>query len=301
MNDPIEVSGLYKNFGKVKAVDGIGFTVREGEIFGMLGPNGAGKTTTIECTIGLKKPAAGRVRVLDMEPRAERRRLFSSIGVQLQETSYPERIRVDEICGMFGCFYKNPLPYRGLLERFGLSEKIHTEVSKLSGGLRQKLSIALAMIPNPRVLFLDELTTGLDPHARRSMWDLIKELRKEGRTIFMTTHYMEEAEFLCDRLCFVQNGRIVEMDTVPNILNKSGIDHVIMFEAPWADIARLNNIEGVNRVDHENGRFILQGKGRRLLANVVNFLENDSIDYVELNFKRPNLEDVFLKLTGSRL
>ena len=225
----VEVRSLCKNYGSVRAVDGISFDVKDNEIFCMVGPNGAGKTTTIECIEGLRKPDSGEIRVLGLEPYREKEKLYQLIGVQLQETSYQDSIKVWEICQLFSSFYKNPLSYEELLKKFELYEKKNSYVSKLSGGQRQKLSIILALIPNPEIVFLDELTTGLDPQARRSMWTFIKGLREEGRTIFLTTHYMEEAEYLSDRVAIMYHGHIVALDTPKNLIEKSEIEEKIIF------------------------------------------------------------------------
>ncbi len=298
----IKAEKLSKTYGKVRAVNGISFNVKEGEIFAMLGPNGAGKTTTIECTIGLKGYDTGNISVLGINPRKERNMLYERIGVQLQETSFQDKIKVCEICRLFESFYKNPFPYDALLDRFGLSEKRNSYVSDLSGGQRQKLSIIIALISNPEIVFLDELTTGLDPQARRSMWDYIRELKKEGRTVFITTHYMEEAEYLCDRICIIDYGKIIAIGTVQDVINSCGIFNEITFESEQ-DISDMlkDNIRQIADIKNEGAKYTVYGKDDRILGKLTYTLEVKKINYKSLNIKRPKLEDAFIKLTGRKM
>lgn len=234
----IEVEQLTKSYQYTKAVDDVSFKVKKGEIFGMLGRNGAGKSTTIECVTGLKKYDKGSVRVIGLNPAVHRKELYGRIGVQLQETAFQNKIKVYELCRLFESFYKKPHPYKKLLESFQLEEKCDSFVGDLSGGQRQKLSIVLALIPDPEIVFLDELTTGLDPQSRRSMWNYIKKLKKEGRTVFITTHYMEEAENLCDRICIIDKGKIIALDTIENVVGSCGIDLKFTFETAQ-DVAAI--------------------------------------------------------------
>jgi len=294
----VEVKELVKCYRDIKAVDRVSFAIQENEIFAMIGPNGAGKTTTIECIEGLKKPDSGSIEVLGLDPRRDRKRLYELIGVQLQEASYPDRLKVWEICKLFSTFYKDVLPYEELLEKFELYKKRNAYISKLSGGQRQKLSIILALISKPKIIFLDELTTGLDPQARRTMWGLIKGLQKEGMTVFLTTHYMEEAEYLCDRVAIINYGKIIALDTVRNLINSSGIEEVVIFKARQVNLEALRKVEGVDTVKVSGNEFIVSGKGKNLLINVVSFLQKEANDYSDLKIKKANLEDVFLKLTG---
>jgi ABC-2 type transport system ATP-binding protein len=296
----LEVQGLAKRYGNLLAVDGINLSVRAGEILGMVGPNGAGKTTTIECCNGLRTPDAGTVRVLGLDPSRNRQELYRSVGVQLQETSYPDKIKVREIGRMIGSLYGKPLDFGAQLERLALAAKEGSYVSELSGGQRQKLSIALALIPNPRLLFLDELTTGLDPHARRDMWETVRRLREEGKTIFMTTHYMEEAEYLCDRVAIVNHGKIVAMDTIPALIAASGLDHIVSFDSRDPRARGLEEVEGVRRVETRTGRATVHTDSQRVLSRVVLYLEHQSIGYDNLSSRSPGLEDVFLDLTGEQ-
>jgi len=294
----IEVNNLIKNYGKIKAVDGVSFDVNEGEIFGMVGPNGAGKTTTIECIEGLRKPDEGIINVLNLNPSTNREKFYEKVGVQLQETNYQDKIKVYEICELFASLYKKPLNYTDLLKRFGLYDFKNGFVMKLSGGQKQKLSIILALISNPEIIFLDEITTGLDPKARRDMWKIVKELKDEGKTIFLTTHYMEEAEFLCDRVAIIDKGKIVELDTPEKLIEKSGIEDMISFETKDINIEELKKVKGVNEVSFKNGEVTIYGRGEDLLKEVVDYLYLNRIYFKNLKTKKPNLEDTFLKFTG---
>jgi len=294
----IEVNNLIKNYGKIKALDGVSFEVNEGEIFGMVGPNGAGKTTTIECIEGLRKPDKGIINVLNLNPSTDREKFYEKVGIQLQETNYQDKIKVYEICELFTSLYKKPLNYNDLLKRFELYDFKNGFVMKLSGGQKQKLSIILALISNPEIIFLDEITTGLDPKARRDMWSMIKDLKKEGRTIFLTTHYMEEAEFLCDRVAIIDKGQIIALDTPKKLIEKSEIEEMISFETDYIDLEKLKKIKGVVNVITKDNEVVIFGKSEDLLKDLVIHLYSEKIVFKNLKTKKPNLEDTFLKLTG---
>ncbi|WP_313630047.1 ABC transporter ATP-binding protein [Enterococcus devriesei] len=221
MNPAIKTDRLTKEIGGRKIVNQVSFAINQGEVFGLLGPNGAGKTTTIETLLGIKRPDQGAATIFGLDPRKHRREIFEKVGVQLQSSSYQNNIRVEELCREITCLYKDPRDYHELLKMFKL-DKFQTQfVEKLSGGEKQKLSIVLALIPNPKIIFLDELTTGLDTEARRVVWQTLLKLKKTKLTIFLTTHYMEEAEILCDRICFLKQGSIVAIGTIPELLAKS--------------------------------------------------------------------------------
>ncbi|ADL49982.1 ABC transporter ATP-binding protein [Clostridium cellulovorans] len=202
----IKVHNLYKSYGDVQVVKGVSLTVKKGEIFGLLGANGAGKSTTIECILGTKNFDDGQVSILGMNPKKERKKLFQKVGVQFQESNYQDKITVKELCEITEVLYKNPLDYNKLLEQFKLQDKVKNLVSELSGGEKQRLFIILALIPRPEVVFLDELTTGLDAKARRDVWKCLLNLKKQGLTIFLTSHFMDEVEILCDNICILKNG-----------------------------------------------------------------------------------------------
>ena len=304
----IEVRNLRKVYGTVIAVDGVSFEVAPGEIFGMVGPNGAGKTTTIECIEGLRRPDDGSVRLLGLDPLAQRQAVAQRIGVQLQECTLPPRLRAGEALALFGSFYQRQADVEELLEMLGLAEKRSAAFAKLSGGQKQRLFIALALINQPEVVFFDELTTGLDPQARRAMWDLVRQIRDRGCTVVLTTHFMEEAERLCDRVAIVDHGRIVALDTPDALIRSLGVEKRLVFtlvetlpdqEAPQTP--SLANLTQVSRVERSNGSMVVYGHGDRFVSSVVSALEDGGMPFLDLRTEQPNLEDVFLALTGREM
>lgn len=294
----VDVKNLSIRYGDIKAVDDVSFFVDKGEIFGIIGPNGAGKTSTIECIEGLRTPESGSVSVTGLDPQKDRQKLYNVIGVQLQETSFQEKIKVWELCRLFSSMYESPRDYNELLERFGLGDKKKAKVVKLSGGQKQKLSIILSLIGKPQILFLDELTTGLDPEARRTMWGLIKSLRDEGITIIMTTHFMDEAEHLCDRIALMIGGKINAIDTTANLKKMYGAQEKVSFNSDIDDVSGLKDIDGVSDVSKSNGKVSVFGTGKNFLGNVVMYLQEHGIAYDGLTSDKSSLEDVFLKATG---
>jgi len=304
MEAVIQVDGLRKEYGRVRAVDGISFEVHEGEIFGMVGPNGAGKTTTIECLEGLRRRDDGQVRVLGLDPQKAGQALRERIGVQLQASTLPPRLRVGEALDLFASFYRKPVDPRPLLEELGLADKSRAPVAKLSGGQKQRLFIALALVGNPEFVFLDELTTGLDPQARRATWDLVRQVRDRGKTVFLTTHYMEEAERLCDRVLIMDHGKIVALDTPENLIRSLGAENRVVFiseEMTEGALAALRALAGVTRVEQSGERVVVYGRGGRLVSAVVDALEAAGRPFRDLRTEQPNLEDVFLSLTGREM
>lgn len=225
MEEVVKVESLTKAYGALPAVDHVSLSVKRGTAFGLLGANGAGKSTTIECILGTKRADSGNVSVLALDPRKDRRRLFQQVGVQFQECDYQPEIRVSELCEETACLYKSPADWRGLCEQFGIGDKTRSPVKSLSGGERQRLFIVLALIPKPQVVFLDELTTGLDARARRGVWKILKDLKDGGLTIFLTSHFMDEVEALCDEICILQKGRTVFYGTVAQAKEKSGCEN----------------------------------------------------------------------------
>ena len=295
----VQVDGLRKTYGDLVAVDRVSFDVKRGEVFGMVGPNGAGKTTTIECVEGLRKPDGGSITVLGTEPQQDGYRLRQRIGMQLQEAGLPDRLKVWEAMDLFASFYEKPVPWEPLLERFGLAEKRKSYVSNLSGGQKQRLFIALALLNDPDVVFLDELTTGLDPQARRAMWDMVREIRDQGKTVFLTTHYMEEAEELCDRVAIIDHGRIVALDTPVALIQSIGGERRIRFTVKGNfDDAPLRGLGSVSRVERRNDTITIYGSGDRFLTEVASVLERERVPFSNLSVQEPSLEDVFLTLTG---
>jgi len=308
MSDIVHVEGLCKAYGSIMAVDNISFEVREGEIFGMVGPNGAGKSTTIEIIEGLRSADHGTVRVLNLDPVYQERQLRPLIGVQLQQANLPENIKVWEALDLYASFYPHTLDWGELLERLGLTEKRNSTFRQLSGGQKQRLFIALALLNDPQLVFLDELTTGLDPQARHAIWDLVGEIRKRGQTVFLTTHFMEEAERLCDRVAILDNGRIVAIDTPANLIASLEINERIVFGVGgrWQP-DRLKSLPRVSRVENQDDRIIVHGRtngsneSTPLITEVVNVLTDEGIRFSDLRTEQPNLEDVFLSLTGRQI
>ncbi len=298
----IQVDNLRKTYGPLTAVDGISFAVESGEIFGMVGPNGAGKTTTIECCEGLRRQDSGGVKVLDLDPQTAGASLRERIGVQLQETALPPRLKVWEALDLYSSFYRKTADWRQLLEKLGLAEKRNAAFANLSGGQKQRLYIALSLINDPELVFLDELTTGLDPQARRAMWDLVREIQTQGKTVCLTTHFMEEAERLCDRVAIIDHGRIVALDSPAKLIHSLGAENRILFDVDRPlDIGRIKTLHGVERVEQTSERVIVYGKGETLVGDVVNVLSTAGVPFRDLRTEQPTLEDVFLALTGREM
>lgn len=298
----VVVDRLQKSYGDVQAVKGVSFAVLRGEIFGMVGPNGAGKTTTIECLEGLRRPSGGRLAVLGLDPRAQGYELRQRIGVQLQESSLPDRLRVGEALSLFSAFYKRSIDWRPIIGELGLQEKIKAPVAKLSGGQKQRLFIALALLNDPDVIFLDELTTGLDPQARRAMWGLVKGIRDQGKTVLLTTHSMEEAEELCDRVAILDGGRIIALDTPRRLIASLGAESRVTFTVEGdLDLAPLRAIPGVTRLDRSGDRIVVFGRDDDLVVRVVMALSAAKSRFRDLRSERPSLEDVFLAMTGHEI
>jgi ABC-2 type transport system ATP-binding protein len=293
----IEVEHLRKLYGPTVAVEDISFEVAEGEIFGLLGPNGAGKTTTVECLQGLRRPDAGRLRVLDLDPQSEGKALRRLIGSQLQDSALPDRMRVWEALDLFSSFMPNSPDWRILMEQWGLTEKRKSFFSRLSGGQRQRLFVALALVNNPKVVFLDEMTSGLDPAARHTAWDLIRAIRDRGTTVVMVTHFMDEAERLCDRLGIVDSGRLTALDTPQGLIATYAGQVRVVFSTDHADLSWLQSVPNVSRVSRHGPRVEVEGTGP-VLARVAAALVERGILPTDLRLEQPSLEDVFLSITG---
>ncbi|MFE4819867.1 ABC transporter ATP-binding protein [Streptomyces sp. NPDC056704] len=293
----IEVTGLRKSYGGRPVVDGVSFAVEEGEIFGILGPNGAGKTTTVECVEGLRIPDAGRVRVTGLDPVADHEQVARVLGAQLQESELQAKLTVREALELYAAFYRHPADWRPLAERLGLTAKLTTRFAKLSGGQKQRLFIALALIGNPRVVVLDELTTGLDPRARRDTWQLIEDVRASGVTVLLVTHFMEEAQRLCDRIAVIDKGRVAALDTPSGLIRRSAGSTVISFtpSAPL-DEGDLNELPALASVEHKDGRITLSGTDETVNA-VITLLARGHITAHQLRVTDATLDDAFLDLT----
>ncbi|MEV7789236.1 ABC transporter ATP-binding protein [Streptomyces sp. NPDC088106] len=293
----IDVTDLRKSYGGRAAVDGVSFTVEEGEIFGILGPNGAGKTTTVECVGGLRVPDAGRVRVTGLDPVADHQEVTRVLGAQLQQSELQPRLTVREALELYASFYPRPADWRGLAERLGLTPKLTTRFARLSGGQKQRLSIALALIGSPRIVVLDELTTGLDPRARRDTWELIEDIRAGGVTVLLVTHFMEEAQRLCDRIAVIDKGRVAALDTPAGLIRRSAGATVISFtpSAPLDD-DDLNALPRLASVQHKDGRLTLSGTDETVNA-VITLLARTRVTAHQLRVTDATLDDAFLDLT----
>ena len=302
MSPVVEVENLHKRYGDVVAVDEVSFTVHEGEIFGIIGPNGAGKTTTVESIIGLRRPDRGRISVLGMDPVRERTALAERIGVQLQEAALAERIKVWEALDLFSSFYRRTVPWQPLLRQWGLADKRNATFADLSGGQRQRLFIALALVNDPQVVILDELTSGLDPQARRATWELVQAIREQGKTVLVITHFMDEAEFLCDRVAIIDHGRVLALDTPDGLVGSFDREARVLFEVTSdADWSALQAVAPVTAVVQHGDRVTVTGSSDGLLVAVVTWLESQRIPFRNLSSQQASLEDVFLRLTGRRI
>ena len=300
----VSVVGLRKVYGLTRAVDGVSFEVREGEIFGIVGPNGAGKTTTVECLEGLRAPDGGAVRVLGLDPQEEGDALRERIGVQLQESALPTRLRVGEAMTLFASFYAHPLQPRTLLDELGLADCARIAWGNLSGGQRQRLAIALALVGDPDLVFFDELTSGLDPQARHATWDLVRGVRDRGKTIVLTTHYMEEAELLCSRVMVIDHGRVTALDTPVDLVRSLGAEQRVTFRSEGVGddvLAALRALSMVARVERSGDRVIVHGESDRSLTPILSVLDGFGVAFHDLRTEQPSLEDVFLSLTGSEM
>ena len=293
----VQVEHLRKVYGPVVAVDEVSFEVQEGEIFGLIGPNGAGKTTTVECLQGLRHSDAGRIRVLGFDPQSEAQALRRRIGSQLQDAALPDRIKVWEALDLFASFAPNATDWRVLMEQWGLTGKRNATFSSLSGGQRQRLFVALALVNNPDVVFLDEMTTGLDPAARRVAWNLVRAIRDRGTTVVLVTHFMDEAEQLCHRLAVMDQGRVVALDTPQGLITTYASQIRVIFSTERTDLSWLEEIPQVSRVTRRGPRVEVEGSGP-VLAVVAAALVNHGITPSDLRAEQPTLEDVFLTITG---
>jgi ABC-2 type transport system ATP-binding protein len=300
MSAVIEVRDLHKNYGGTVAVDDISFTVHRGEIFGILGPNGAGKTTTVECIEGLREPDRGIISVLGLHPLRDHAELTQRLGVQLQEGRLPDQLKVAEALELYSSFYPSPADRRALMDQLGLTSKARTAFAKLSGGQKQRLSIALALVGQPEVAVLDELTTGLDPQARRDTWDLIESIRDRGVTIVLVTHFMAEAERLCDRVALIDAGRVAALDTPAALAERVQSEQRIQFSpsVPFDD-RLLAGLPDVTDVIHRGDVVVVTGNSNALNA-VTSVLARNQIVARHLRVEQASLEDAFLALTGRR-
>lgn len=298
----VTVEGLDVRYKDKHAVKGVSFHVEKGEIFGMIGANGAGKTTIIECIEGLRNKYKGTISVLGVDPKHNRTELYKRIGVQLQETTYPDKVKVNEIGKLFASFYPIAANFDDLLAEFDLTEKKNSYIGKLSGGQRQKLSIILALMANPEIVFLDEITTGLDPKSRRDIWEKIKSLKTRGITVFMTTHFMEEVEYLCDRVAIVRQGEIAALDSLSNLIENAGVPDIISFEC--GKELNPNTIGGWGETTDckkDGNKYFVEGNAELILSRLYGFTEKNGAVIRHIEVKRPSMEDIFFKYAGESL
>jgi ABC-2 type transport system ATP-binding protein len=295
----IHVAALRKTYGRTVAVDDVSFDVHPGEIFGLIGPNGAGKTTTMECVEGLRRPDRGSITVLGLDPARATSALQERIGVQHQEAQLQKRIKVREAVALWASLYRRPADGERLIEQLGLGDKRHAWFMTLSGGQKQRLFIALALINDPELVFLDELTTGLDPQARRAIWDLVWGIRQRGKTVFLTTHLMEEAERLCDRVAIIDHGRLVDVGTPGELVRRHCPERTVVVETDDPTAAdRFRSIPQVESVDQHGSRATIRGRSDDLVTEVIHCLAEHRMRVIDFRTEMPTLEDVFLKLTG---
>lgn len=295
----IAVSNLGKRYGRTVAVDDVSLEVFEGEIFGLIGPNGAGKTTTMECVEGNRVPDKGKISVLGLDPRRDANELRQRIGVQHQEAHLQKRIKVWEAVDLWGSLYTRVVDTDALLARLGLEAKRNAWFMTLSGGQKQRLFIALALIHEPEVVFLDELTTGLDPQARRAIWSLVTGIRDQGTTVFLTTHLMEEAERLCNRVAIIEHGRIIELGAPRDLVQKHCPERTVTFTSDDANVAaRMQPLDTVEHAEGSGTTYSIRGEGDDFVTEVINVIAREGIRVRGFRTEIPTLEDVFLKLTG---
>jgi ABC-2 type transport system ATP-binding protein len=297
----VMVSHLRKIYGNVKAVEDVSFKVNEGEIFGLLGPNGAGKTTTVECITGLRHPDGGTITVLGLNPQVDPDALHPIVGVQLQFSTFPDKLKVGEILDMYQSFYPHPANPEELAQALGFSEKMNSYYKTLSGGQKQRVSVALALIGQPKIAVLDEMTTGLDPQARLNTWELIEKTRDRGTTIILVTHYMEEAERLCSRVALIDSGRIMALDTPYGLTEKVTGGKQVRFvpSKPFED-SLLKVLPEVKTLEHQGNQVKVVGSGQLVNAIILTLAKN-GVEALDVQTEGATLEDAFVKLTGRHI
>ena len=294
----IEVENLVKTYDDINAVDGVSFSVEEAEIFGIVGPNGAGKTTIVESVEGLRRPDGGSIRVLGLDPIRDRYEITERVGAQLQESRLQDKIKVGEALELYSSFYRDPADWHELLDRLGLQDKVDARYAKLSGGQKQRLAIALALVGSPEIAVLDELTTGLDPQARRSMWDTIEQIRSGGVTVVLVTHFMEEAERLCDRVMVVDHGRSVAIDSPSGLIRRVGSEQRLTFRpSEPIDDEVFANVPGITTVTHSGSQVVITGTGN-VVHSVTALLADRKVVPEDIRVEQTTLEDAYLELTS---
>ncbi|MBN1288653.1 MAG: ABC transporter ATP-binding protein [Actinobacteria bacterium] len=299
----IEIKNLKKSYGEIKAVDGIDLLVEENEVFGILGPNGAGKTTTLEMIETLRRPDSGNISVLGLNPVKKPSEVKEILGVQLQTTVFFDDLSVKETVNLFRSFYKKSLETQGLLELVDLRDKSEAKVTDLSGGQHKRLSIALAVVNDPEIIFLDEPTTGLDPQARRMIWEIISRFRDQGKTVVVTTHYIEEAEYLCDRVAVMDLGKIIVTGSPEELIDRYAPENIITFKLEHdLDIDLISSLAGVTEARVHNSAYtVYTSSPEKTMLSILQTAENRHLAVFEINLKKATLEDVFLKITGKSI
>jgi len=299
----VRAENLHKSYGEVQALRGVSFEMMRGEVFGLLGPNGAGKTTTMEILTGLRPPDSGSVQVCGLDPTRESNALKEKIGAQLQATVLPDKMRVEEALRLYSSFYRHRAPIQALLESFGLAEKRRTFFEHLSGGQKQRLALALALVNNPELVLLDEPTVGLDATLRRDIYSLIERFRNEGRTLLLTTHYIEEAERLCDRVSIIDHGLVVACGTPRELIQRSGKGtRLEVRTARPVDVERLKQIEAVLDCRETVGMYFIHAQPpTQAIVSLIRFLEAEQNALLDLHISQPSLEDVFIEMTGRKI
>lgn len=294
----IEVKDLVVKYGDLCAVSNVSFNVSEGEALGIIGKNGAGKTTLVETMEGLRKKTSGKITINGIDPCDDknRKQLYNMISVQLQSTNYPDKAKVGDLCKLFSSIYDNPANYDELLTKFDLKEKINKPVNSLSGGQKQKLSILLALISHPKIIFLDELTTGLDADARHELWKYLKELKREGITIILISHYMDDIEMICDRIGIMNNGKLINIGTREALTKASRIARRITFTCDSDVIPLINNLSGITNIECLGDQYTIIVSDESLSKKCAELLDSENIKYTDYIISRPTLEDVFLHL-----
>lgn len=301
MLNVIEVRNLQKSYGQTVAVDRVSFSVQQGEIFSIVGPNGAGKTTLIETIIGLREADSGQISVLGLDPQQDARELGNRIGTQLQQAALPDRMKVWEALDLYASFYERTIPWEPLLEDWGLGDKRNAQFANLSGGQKQRLFICLALLNDPEIVFLDELTTGLDPQSRRATWELVTAIRDHGKTVIVISHYMDEVEALADRVAIIDHGQLIALDTPTNLINElHGETRVHFTSSNGFKPDQLSAVDGVTSISQDHNHITVSGHGP-LLARVAAALAQHNVAPADLRVEHPSLEDVFLALTGKAI
>lgn len=294
----IEVENLFKKYNDKIAINNISFSVEKGEIFCITGPSGSGKTSTIECIEGLRPLTSGNINVLGLDPFRDRKKMYEKIGVQLQEHTFASEAKVNDLCKLYSSFYNNPYPYLDLLEEFELLDYINVNAVDLPPGQKKKLSFILALLPNPEIVFLDEITTFLDPGSKKDMIKYILNLKEKGITVLMISHHIDEVEILSDRVCIMKDGNILTIDTKKNIIKSRNLLEEISLSYDHNDINyfNFNDIQGVTDYSIKKNKLLLKGNSSNLLKNIISFLNENNINYYNVDIKKPTLEDAYLDM-----